>query len=565
MKKLRWQFIIVLLTLAAIGALLLSQQQTSLTIFDKADEPASGGIYTEALVGSFNRLNPVLEFYNSVDRDVNRLIYCRLIKFDNRGLAYGDLAETWGISKDGKRYSFSIRPNAVWHDSQPVTSDDVIFTIELLRNDKLPIPDDLRAFWKEVATSAIDEKTLQFELPEPYSPFLDYLNFGILPKHLLVNTSPEELLNSSFNINPTGCGPYEFIKQDTENGVVNEVTLGAFQDYYDKKPFIDQVVFRYYPDFVSALDAVEVGEVMGVSQISNELIPNALKNQKLSVYSARKPRLNLIYLNLDNPSVPFFQDRNIRKALLKGANRTWIVNRVLDGQAILANSPIFPENWAFYEGVEQIDYDPEGAIDILKQAGYTFPADGGQVRVKDGVPLSFELVYPEGDLNTIIAEQIRVDWEKLGVSVVLKSVSYVELLKSYLEPHSYQAALAELDFTRSPDPDPYPFWHQSQINGGQNYAQWDDRQVSEYLEQARVLVDLNDRTKRYKNFQVRFYSEFPALLLYYPVYSYAVDEQVKGISVGPIYDPSDRFNNITEWYLLTEPSEGILITPTSYP
>jgi len=565
LKKLRWQFIIVLLTLVAIGALLLSQQQTSLSSSNNEDEPVSGGIYKEALVGSLSRLNPVLDFYNSVDRDIDRLIYCRLIKFDNRGLPYGDLAETWGISKDGKRYSFSIRPNAVWHDSQAVTSDDVIFTVELFRKEELPIPNDLRAFWNEVEARALDEKTLQFELPESYSPFLDYLSFGILPKHLFANTSPEEILNSNININPIGCGPFQFTNLNIENGLVNEVVLEAFQDYYGKKPFIDQVVFQYYSDSASALNAFKLGDVMGVSQIPSELIPEALKNEKLSVYTAREPRLSLIYLNLDDPSVPFFQDQRIRKALLMGINRTWIVNHLLDGQSILANSPIFPENWAFYEGVEQVDYDPDAAIAILKQVGYTFPADGGQTRVKDGVPLSFELVYPEGRIYADIAEQIRIDWERLGISVILRSVQYTELLKDYLEPHSFQAALVELNFNRSPDPDPYPFWHQSQINAGQNYSQWDDRQVSEYLEQARVVVEFNDRIKRYKNFQVRFSAELPALLLFYPVYSYGVDMQIKGVSVGPIYDPSDRFNNITDWYLLSEPSTIASFTPTEYP
>ena len=96
-----------------------------------------------------------------------------MIRFDDRGLPQGDLVETWGISKDGKTYYFSIRPNANWHDGQPVTSDDILFTVELLREDTLPIPDDLRNFWQQVEVNAIDEKTIQFILREPFAPFLD--------------------------------------------------------------------------------------------------------------------------------------------------------------------------------------------------------------------------------------------------------------------------------------------------------------------------------------------------------------------------------------------------------
>jgi peptide/nickel transport system substrate-binding protein len=564
LKRLRWQIIVVLLTLAAIGGLLLNQQ-SSISGNEQVDQPVSGGVYTEALIGSLERLNPVLDFYNSPDYDVDHLIFCRLVRFDSRGLPYGDLAETWGISKDGKHYSFSIRPDAVWHDAQPVTSDDVIFTIDLLRNDQLPIPNDVREFWKQVEVGALNDKTLQFKLPEAFSPFLDYLNFGILPQHLLDGLTPEKLINSSFNVSPTGCGPFRFNSFNVENGEVSEVILDSFQDYYGKKPFLDQVIFRYFPDDASALNAFKQDEVMGISQISPELLPGALKDDKLNLFTSRTPRLNLIYLNLDNPEVPFFQDHSVRQALLMGINRRRIVDHILKGQGIIANSPIFPENWAFYQGIGEIEFDPQAAVDILKKNGYTFPAEGGQTRVKDGIPLSFEMVYPDMELYHAIAEQIRVDWEHMGISVVMKPVSYSELLKEYLEPRTYQAALVELNFDRSPDPDPYPFWHQSQIKGGQNYAQWDDRQISEYMEQARVVVDLDERIKRYRNFQVRFAAELPALLLFYPVYSYGVSTQVHGVSMGPVYDPSDRFDNITSWYLITGSSAQVSTNPTQSP
>ncbi len=117
---------------------------------------------------------------------------------------------------------------------------------------------------------------------------------------------------------------------------------------------------------------------------------------------------------------------------------------------------------------------------------------------------------------------------------------YEDVVSAYLEPRAFQAALVDLNFSRTPDPDPYPFWHQAQITGGQNYSKWDDRQASEYLEQARIEVDIEERTRLYNNFQVRFASELPSLPLFYPIYNYAVDEQVQGVTMGPLYDPSDR-------------------------
>jgi peptide/nickel transport system substrate-binding protein len=81
---------------------------------------------------------------------------------------------------------------------------------------------------------------------------------------------------------------------------------------------------------------------------------------------------------------------------------------------------------------------------------------------------------------------------------------------------------------------------------------WDDRQASEYLEQARIVVDPAERTRLYRNFQVRFANELPALPLFYPMYTYGVDAQIKGVRIGPLFDTPDRFSTATSWHLFTE-------------
>ncbi|MBN1148070.1 MAG: peptide ABC transporter substrate-binding protein [Anaerolineales bacterium] len=566
MRKLRWQFVVVVLALIAIGALLLTQQQTLLPGIETVDEPASGGVYTEALVGSPGRWNPLLDTYNSVDYDVDRLIYSSLMRFDHRGLPYFDLAQDMGISQDGKRYSFAIRPEAVWHDGEPVTSEDIIFTVELMQNEAIPLPDDLKDFWGQVSILAINDKTLQFTLPEPFAPFLDYLTFGVLPRHLLQDVALQDLADAAFNLKPVGSGPFRFESLIVEDEKIAGLVLAAFQDYYREKPFIEKVVFRYFPDSASALAAYQQGEVVGISKITPDVLPQALKEAGLNLFTGRLPRLGLVYLNLANPKTPFFQDVAVRRALLMGINRRWIVDRIFGGQAILADGPIFPESWAYYEGVERVPFDLDAAVTMLKEAGYTIPAEGGGVRSKEGIALAFEMAYPDEEIYTDIAEQIRRDWAKLGVEVRLMPVPYEELLADYLDPRTYEAALVELNLGRSPDPDPYPFWHQAQITGGQNYSQWDDRQVSEYLEQARVIDDLDERARRYRNFQVRFSAELPALPLFYPVYSFGLDKQINGASMGPLYDPSDRFTTIASWYLITGPAAAqALTTSTAIP
>jgi peptide/nickel transport system substrate-binding protein len=259
----------------------------------------------------------------------------------------------------------------------------------------------------------------------------------------------------------------------------------------------------------------------------------------------------LVLLNLNNPGVPFLQSDKVRHALLLGINRNIIVSRILKGQAIIADGPILPGSWAYYDEIEKFEYDPDAAAALLKEEGYVIPAGGGDVRARDGQPLSFTLTHPNDEVHTKIAQAIQSDWALIGVKVDLQAVSYDSMVNDFLAPRTYQAALADLNTLRTPDPDPYLFWHQSEATGGQNYSQWDNRSASEYIETARIEADFDSRLRLYRNFQVTFTKDMPSLPLYYPVYSYGVDAQVQGVQVAPMYDTSDRLALITDWYLVT--------------
>lgn len=535
--------------MGVVALLLLSQQApVDLPLLPQA---APGGIYTEALVGSMGRLNPMLDWNNQADRDVNRLLFSSLIRFDARGLPQPDLAESWGTSSDGTIYNFTIRPNALWHDGQPVTTDDVLFTIELIKSSGSLFPQDVKDLWSQVAVKKFDDKTFQIKLPEPFAPFLDYVAFGVLPKHLLETIPADQLANADFNLAPVGSGPYRFESLLTNGGQISGVTLIANEDYYLQRPYIEQVAFRYYPDSASALSAYQQGETLGVSRITNDILQQALAEPTLSVHTSRLPQLGLVFLNLNNPNVVFFQDEKVRQALLLGINRNVIISRVLQGQAILADSPILPGSWAYYDDMPRLEYDPDAAITLLKDAGYAIPAGGGDVRVKDGQPLSFTMVHPDDETHTKIAQAIQADWALIGARVELQPAPYNSVINDFLSTRNYQAALADLNTARTPDPDPYLFWHQAEATGGQNYSQWDNRAASEFLETARTATDFETRARLYRNFQVVFAKELPSLPLYYPVYSYGVDAQVQGVQLPPLYDASDRFALIREWYLVT--------------
>jgi peptide/nickel transport system substrate-binding protein len=548
MKKLRWQIVVVVVTLVVVGVLLLAQQPGEQLFLP---QPATGGVYTEALVGSANRFNPILDLQNPADRDVDRLIFSGLVRFDSRGVPIADVAESWGTSLDGTIYNFSIRPGAVWQDGQPLTSDDVIFTVDLMKSDASVYPADVKKLWQEVQINKLDDKTLQFVLPEPFAPFLDYAAFPILPKHLLGSIPAEQIPNADFNLSPVGSGPYKFKRLIVESGKIAGVELEASQNYYGTKPFIEQVILRYYPSSKAALDAYKQGEVLAVSRLSPDVLADAFAQPNLSIYTGRLPRISMVLLNLNDPEKPFLQDANLRRALMLGLNRQYIVDKMLGGQAIIADGPVFPGTWAHYADIAHIDYDPDAAIALLKSNDYVIPAAGGEVRAKDDKPLEFSLLYPDDEQHATIAAQIQKNWALIGVKVNLEAVPYDTLVNDRLASRNYDAALVDLNLTLTPDPDPYPFWHQSEATGGQNYSQWDNRAASEYIEQARVTTDPEERTRLYRNFQVIFAKDLPALPLFYPVYSFGVDAKVQGVQLPPLFDYSDRYANVAEWFLIT--------------
>jgi peptide/nickel transport system substrate-binding protein len=551
MKKFRWQIIIILVTGIVMGLLLLSEQ-TGFRLVSPV--PTSGGVYTEALIGSMQRLNPALDYYNSADRDVDRLIFSSLIKFDDKGLPKSDLAETWGISYDGLTYNFQLRENAKWHDGTAVTAEDVVFTVDLLRDPDSVLPDDIKEILNTVQVTALSDNLVQFQLPEAFSPFMDYLDFGILPKHLLGGMTYSEIINSQFNLSPVGSGPYKFESLLVEDGKIQGVVLSSNSSYYLDTPYINDFVFRYYNDAQSAYSAYEEGTVQGISQVTADILPQVLANSEIALYSAVKPEFSIVLFNLNNSDVKFLQDENIRRALLMALDRRGMIDRILGGQGVIADVPVLPSNWAYYSSVSRVDQDVAAAESLLKEADYTLEEEGATVRSKDGEQLSFRLLHPNDAYHTQLAQAIQSDWKKIGVDVELVPVSYDALILDHLQPLTYEAALIDINYARSPDPDPYPFWDQAQQTGGQNYSQWENRIVSQYLEEGRVLRDTGERAKLYRNFQVVFSEELPALPLFYPVYNFAVDKSVQGIRLGSWYDTSDRFNNINEWYLLAQTS-----------
>ncbi|MGQ0602143.1 MAG: ABC transporter substrate-binding protein [Anaerolineales bacterium] len=550
MKHLRWQAVIAVLGVVLAIGLLAGQGRERTVSVDTV--PTEGGQYTEALIGSPRALNPLLAFANPVDRDLTRLIFSGLTSFDSFGRPAPDLAN-WYLSPDQLTYTFILKPNLSWHDGQPLTADDVAFTVTVMQDPAYPGPADRKQFWQAITATVEGPQTIAFTLPEPFAPFLDYTNFGVLPRHLLQEVSAATLPQAQFNLKPVGSGPFAFDRWLAEGGAVTGLRLRRFDGFYRQSPLLTTVEFRFYPDADTALTAYRAGTVLGLSRLGTDQL-DALPNVKL--YTALEPKYTLIFLNLRSEDTPFFQEKKVRQALLLGLNRSRMVADILRGQAVVANSPVLPGSWAYNLALPTAVYAPAQAASLLESAGWVLPPDAlpgtpDYVRQKKGIALKFTLLTPNTPTHTALAAAAQATWAQLGVQIEIAPVEAAAMRGEYLEPRAYQAALVDFSLAGTPDPDPYPFWHETQAESGQNYSGLTDRVTSQYLEQARTTTDLASRSRLYQNFQSRFADQVPALLLYYPVYHYAIDAKVNGVLLGPLTEAADRFASLPFWYTET--------------
>lgn len=567
MRNLRWQLLIAIGGLILVLGLLIGQTSGP-TGFEP--QPVSGGVHVEAIIGQLSRLNPILDTYNQVDRDIDRLIFSGLVEFDARGLPRADLAQDWAVSADATLYTFTLRDDAYWHDGEPVIADDVVFTYSKIKDPEYPGPQDLHDFWSEINIIRLDDKQVQFQLPEPFAPFLDYLSTGLLPDHLLRGVAVEDLIDHPFNLEPVGSGPFRFDQFLLEDGGIQGVSLVAFEDYYGTEPFLDRVEFRYFEDGEEAYSAYEQGEVQSIGRVDQEIFAEVLESTTLNMHTARLPELTLIFLNTQHNAKEFLAAKTFRQALMFAINREWIIRTVLEGQGLLPVGPIMPGTWAHSERLSPYEFDQERAADLLDTLGWELPLGAAPgtaeyVRTKDEQTLSLRLTYADDPESEAIAQAVRKNWEAIGLAVELEPVSSQDLFEKRLLPREYEAALTEIDLSRFPDPDPYPFWHDSQTETGQNYSAFMDRNISIWLEQARINPDFGRRAELYRNFQHRFQDQIPALPLFFRVYTYAIDSQVQGVTIGPMMDPSDRFTSIERWHLITRRSVDEVELPEATP
>jgi peptide/nickel transport system substrate-binding protein len=570
--------------------------------------PAQGGIFIEGLVGKFEYINPVLAPANDVDQDITKLVFSGLMKYDHDNNLVNDIAENLEVSDDKTEYRIKIKENVTFHDGKSLTAEDVRFTVELIKNKRYN--SRLRYDWTDIELpEVINEHELVFKLEKPFTPFPHNLTFGILPKHIWDDVKPQDFQLSTYNKTPIGSGPYQYsrpIKDD--NGLVNQLVFKKYDDYYLKKPYIETILFKFYPTEEDAIEALNNEEVLAINNVSHQNI-DQINTEEIDIKEISWPLYYTIFLNSHNTDYDYIADKEVREALAYATCKDKIIEEVLYGKGMKMNSPIMNISMEGVEDFKERGCDTKKAIDILEEAGWDLEdyvteeeeesdeadeEDNEEVEEdedeeeetedeeasaadeeeheaeseeeesteeekekveakqifynKKDEPLVIKITLPDYPKLIETAEVIKRQWEEAGVAVEIEVLSIGDLQRSKIETREY-AALLYFEIYKV-DPDPRAYWHSSQKKGsGLNLAVYDNEKADEFLDKGREEINEEVRKKIYQDFQLEINEDIPAIFLYSPYYLYPVNKEVKGIDVDSIGMPSNRYDNVSDWYL----------------
>ena len=569
--------------------------------------PVRGGRYLEGVVGSPQYINPVFASTNDVDIDIVRLVYSGLIRYDSRHRLVPDLAVKHEISEDGKIYTFELRKDVVWHDGEPFTARDVVFTIEDIQNQQVNSP--LLVSFQGVKVEMLDDYTVRFSLTESFPQFLSLLTTGILPEHVWYNIAPDKQRLASYNWQPVGTGPFMFKKLSKDDaGYIYNYELIANDRYYRQPPYLEEIVFRFYPDYEGEAGAIAAFRNKKVSGLS--FVPNALRDKVERKYSVlhtlQLPQYTALFFNSDHQ--PLLAEANVRLALAHATDKRRILQQVISSEGTVIHSPILPgfpgydpelgklvfsyeeanklldAKWTRIESdayrakqreallkaweenqkkaaeattsstepgpsYEELKKQAEGDIDNKLNselpAAQTFYREN-----KEGKLLELSIVTVESEEYRKAAELIAGFWQSIGVKTNLVFYSARDINREVLKERNYDILLYG-EIVGS-DPDPYPFWHSSQRSyPGLNLSGYLNRKTDAVIEAARQITDEEKLGVSYKQFQELLLADLPAIFLYMPTYTYVTTNEVRGMSVTRISHPADRLADITSWYMET--------------
>ncbi|BFH17091.1 peptide-binding protein [Paenibacillus melissococcoides] len=484
-----------------------------------AQTPKDGGTLTLSTFSDIVTANPLFAS-DTASGDAVNLMFARLYDLDRQA---NIVVEPWSlaaelpqISEDSKTYTIKLKPEAKWSDSQPVTADDLIYTINTMRNPDTGSP-GISQFEHVDTITKIDTHTVEIKLGQIYAPFLYSLKMELVPQHILKDVPVKELKQHIFGSDPAKTvtnGPWKW----TEWKQKQYLSFEADPNYWGaKKPHIAKVIYKIYADQNTEVQALIKGDIDSISAIPVTQLVAVQKRENLRVILAPGPMYEYLGFNFNGMNFPnnesFFTGQKTRQAIAHALNRQGMVDNILKGTGQLMNSPFLPGSWADPgEAAVKYDYDLEKAKKLLAEDGWVPGADG--ILQKNGQRFSFELQYNTGNSRREqVAAVIQQNLKDVGIEVQPRGIDFSAWQEQNVIPGKYQAVLAAWSLT-DPDPNSESIFSSKFFPPNQNGGWYKNEKLDELWVKGYSVVDQNERKKVYEEIGKEITTDLPYVFLY---------------------------------------------------
>ena len=520
---------------------------------DPAGDPQSGGVLTLGLYQEPDNLNPYLAVQTA-----SRLV--RELTIEGLGdagpadeyvpalAAEVPSEENGGISPDGRTITYQLQDGLEWSDGHPLTSADVKFTWDTIMAPGNAV--NSRTGYDLIESiETPDDTTVVVQFSEVYAPALSLFSIaaGILPQHVLEG---ESLADADYNRAPEGTGP--FVVTEWTSG--DSIVLDRNPNYREEgRPYLDQIVVRLIPSREVGIARLRAGEIDVLWDLIETQIPEFEQLPDVTLQSTPTTNVEYLGLNTDNPVLA---DVNVRQAIAAAIDRTPIVEDLLYGETEVATSPI-GMGWAAPEGLELPPYDPEAAMGLLEDAGWT-DEDGDGVRDKDGQPLELRITTPTGSQTRELTQQLlQEQLGEVGIRLTIENAPAASIFGNWEE----NGLLKRGDFdivedTWGADFDPADFlatlFTSDQIptaeNGGEgwNFFRLADPELDAAIAEGSSTLNQEERAAAYRTAVERIAESS----VYIPLYRRSELDAFSAAVQGYEVNSWDEFTwNAKDWWL----------------
>ncbi|MEP6993433.1 MAG: ABC transporter substrate-binding protein [Acidobacteriota bacterium] len=511
MKRLSWS----LLALGTLASCFCARKEAT---------PAPTAVLSRHLTGDPATLDPTTTT-EEAGLLVEELMFRPLVGINGQRRPAPALAVSWTVSPDGLVYEFHLDPKATWDDGTPVTSDDVRFTVERIRDPKIPAMTWRSGFEDLVAIETPDRGTVRFRFRDVYAERLIAFNLPIVSAAAFGRAkTPAETAR-----HPVGSGPYRFDSWESNQ----KIRLVRRKEATPAEAGFSEVVFRVIPADSVRFQAGSQGQIdeFRISRDQKraaEATPEFMARNRI----LKVPQF-LQTLVIWNCKTPFLSDVRVRKALALSWPREEAAKRLYppDGAALITGP--------YPAGVVEIAPDvPVPHQDLaqserlLEEAGWK--ASGKSLRRKAGKTASVELLFPAGSsIYLSIAEILRSAYEKVGVGMTLRPLDWAAFTQR-TDAGEFEAQIAGRLFF-PPNLDPYPYFHSSQWPpGGPNQGFYKDAEADRVMEAARKELDDAKRLELYRQVHRLLAADPPADFLWGTDQYWAIAKRVDGVTVSPL-------------------------------